>query len=271
MFANFYPPYLGAAGIKWQIFYFDITAYVPVDALKGITSWSASSDPQRDFLDMRAGEIFVSETDKFFTLLAMKFIGPMTGFTGLSFRSQVGDWGGDRAIVVPLNEGLYLADAGEFGPDIPTGAGSDMAGDAGDLGMGRALVCGILGVHDLVADDTAEVRRVGELIALVGNQDHHNAIDEGEDQKEYNFLSVFFIAKVDYQVLGIVVGIGKPFLALQVTRKGDQTEPDHQDSRKKKEGEDRKVGIADKAAQETTKGNDDQGEGDGAQEYSQKP
>ena len=147
-------------------------------------------------------------------LIAVKLRGPMTLSTGLCRRAKLlngrRDWTRKRI----QRNGNHLSRPGELGLDIPTRSRPDMALGAGYLRVRRLLIRRELRLHDGMANLSAEIVRVGVMVAFIAeNPDHRDR--QGDARRRHDDVaSVAGIVEVQagIQMIGAEspVSLAKP-------------------------------------------------------------
>ena len=129
--------------------------------------------------------------------LAVKFLWPVTLFADGPCRAEILDRCRDRPGIDVGSGCIDLVESGKLGSDVPVGPGSDMAGGAGDLGVGRVAMRHVLGFHHRMAKRAAEPGRLGVVKCLVaadsGEKNEYAGADH-EDKKSMpvpRFLQIY--------------------------------------------------------------------------------
>ena len=95
---------------------------------------------------------------------------PMAGLASFLGWPLVDVMQGNGPVEIAQNHVIELAHAADLGADVVAGTGADVAGDAGDLGVGRVLIGLELGLHRRVANLAAKRVALGNVIGLVTTQ-----------------------------------------------------------------------------------------------------
>src|SRR6266567_960812 len=130
--------------------------------------------------------LVVSEMVDDLELGSPEFAGPVTLFASFRSRTKILDWASNRTWEGSERGLEYLANAAHLGTDIPSGSGADVAIDATYAGVRRSLMRGVFGMHDDVAELSAELGGVSEFVGSIaadGAGDHEDH-DEGQEESE---------------------------------------------------------------------------------------
>ena len=134
-----------------------------------------------------------------------------------------------------------------------------MAGHAGNLGMGRTLIGSVLRIHNRMTDNAAKIGGIGKVVSLIGHNDQHCDIDDRENYKYQNALSVILVGKINFHVVGIDQAVLEPFFPPEITGYRDKAQADHHHERQKEKGENGKIMVMDQPGEVADKTKDDQG------------
>ena len=164
-------------------------------------------------------------------------------------RTQIVHGRLDRSVEVAGRDPPHLAQARQLGLDHRRRAASDVAGDAGDAAVGRLVVSVVLGLHDLVAGRSAELRRLHERHGFVRDrredEDVHHRQEQHEGDAPADGLVLHGAGERQLDGLGVGDGTGvrapAPSLAQKTER--DQEQADHHQRRHDQEEDRRGVGV----------------------------
>lgn len=155
--------------------------HVPVNAF-GQAFLRSAPDLHQE-LDFPAGVLFIRrEVDPGGQPLPPELGGPVALLARVLGGPQVADRRRDGAGELVEEDRVDLVRTRELGPHEPLGPRPDVAGDAGDPGVGRVHVRGKHGLHHRVADLSAEFHRIGELVGVVPPD--AGQAEEGDHQAE---------------------------------------------------------------------------------------
>ncbi len=240
---------------------------VPVDAL-GRPALDAADPQQQHRLEL--GVAFVVRVVRdHLEPVADELRRPVALLAGLAGRAQVVDRRGNRPRVEVERHRHDLPRARQLGLDEPVGAGADVALDALDPGVRRALVGRVLGLHHGVAGRAAELGRVHHLDALVGRGRQDHQVDRGHDQEGDDDPPRTVEIQIEdgerrWRRTGLPSDPLAPALAVDTPR--DQQESQREERRQHQVGQDAHVRVAAVAHQLDGEQRDDQdpaGRGDG--------
>ena len=117
-------------------------------------------------------------------LVAGELLGPVALLAGLAGRAELVDGARDGPGIGPEGHREDLAHPGELRLHEPPGPGSDVALHAAHPRMRRVHEGGVLGGHDRVAGEAAELRGVQVLHALVGGRAHDGHVQDRDSSQE---------------------------------------------------------------------------------------
>ena len=140
-------------------------------------------------------------------LVAVEARGSVAAFAGVARGAQTADRRGNRRGIVgndfwrkrrkrmerDFNE---LLGAVDLGIDVGLSAGSDVAIDAGHVGVRRDLVGRKLRLHHM-AGTAAELRRIHVLRAVIAGRGDDEKIDDGENENDVEPVTEVAVVEID--------------------------------------------------------------------------
>src|ERR1035437_276088 len=167
----------------------------------------------------------------------------LAGFTG---RTQIvhGRRNGPRVGIE--HHGEYLANPAELRADVPAGARPDVASGAGNARVWRVLVGYELRMHDGMTDLSAELRRIGVMVAAVAtdaDQQNHDHRDEGEDHELFAMARCVQVeARVLRPIMDVRIKFPPPAPLEQPSEKHEH-QPCNQECRENQKGPETRIWI----------------------------
>ena len=150
-----------------HIFYLSGLKHVVVNPVAEVGSFLAAYFHEKP--DVVRGVFLISKMIIFDCFpVTDKSAGPVTLFTRVPGRPEVGDRRWNRSWEAVLDNRQHLSDAGSLGAYIPSGARADMAFHAFDPCVWRVLVGCPFGIHDHVAKVAAKISIFRQMISFVG-------------------------------------------------------------------------------------------------------